>query len=262
MEEIEFCDGFLTADSSSDEENENTATEYSKLDLENALIDISNGSTVYAASKRYNIPNSTLHDRKGGKGSKKRGRKSLFRVEEEEEISQWIIKCAEKGSPRTKQDLLEAVEKIRRQRFGAVKNCFPSKQWLRKFLERNPNLSFRTPQPITRTSACVTEDDIRRWFATIHSYLENEDLMHLLNDSTRWINGDETGYELNPKPGKVLAAKGSKNVNFVETSNPSERLSVMYTFSADGYAFSPQIILKKSVSQQKIIEMTSASVGE
>ena len=232
---------------------------YSGIDLEQALNDISGGMTVYTAAKRYNIPCATLNYRKDGKGSDKRGRKTIISPQEEKEISEWLIKCADQGGPRTKDELLEAVNHIRQHE--SVDQAV-GKQWLKLFLLRHQEISFRVAQPVTRSSACVSEEDIRCWFKKIYSYFQKEDLLHLMNDPSRWINSDETGFELNPRPGKVLAAKGAKNVNFVETAHLSERVSVKYTFGADGYVYSPQMILKNSVSGNKIVDIAAASVGE
>lgn len=253
-----------SADDSVDEIESNLVKvkKYSSNILEQALDDISAGMSVYKAAKLHNIPKSTLQDRKAGKGFGKRGRKTMFTAEEEQDISKWLIKCAETGGPRTKEEFLNTVREIHQQKTGDPSVQIQSNDWLKLFMTRNQGISFRTAQAVTRSSACVSEDDIRRWFTTIQAYLAKEDLLHLLNDSSRWINCDETGFELNPRPGKVLAAKGAKNVNFVETAHPSERVSVMYTFSADGHVFSPQMILKNSVSGNKLVEMAKESVGE
>lgn len=234
---------------------------YSVDELNEAINYIHNGSSVYAASKRYNIPKSTLHDHIEGKNKGNRGRKPIFSVETEKEIAKWIVKCAERGGPITKEQLLETVGRIRKQS-GDENAAVPSIKWLNNFMKRNDWLSYRIAHPVTHSSACVSEADIRRWFNRIHAYLSKENLLHLLSDSARWINCDETGFELNPKAGKVLAGKGAKVVNYVETAHPSERVSVMYTFGADGHFYSPQMILKNSVSGNKIHNMASTSVGE
>ena len=235
---------------------------YSADDLEKALSDISKGSSVYASAVRYKIPKSTLHKRLHGNTKEKPGGKVIFSSGTEQEITSWIIKCAERGGPVTKQQVMATAHKIRQELTGNKNVDAPTTTWFKGFMKRSQSLSSRIAQPITRSSACVSEDDIRRWFAKIENYLKAENLLHLLTESERWINCDETGYELNPKPGKVLAGKGAKVVNFVETAHPSERVSVMYTFGADGHSYSPQIILKNSVSGNKLHEMAAASVGE
>ena len=235
---------------------------YSADEFNQALREIHHGMTVYAASKRFNIPESTLRLHRNGGGNEKSGRKTMLNADTEKQIADWIVKCAARGGPITKLQLLEAVCSVRKRVTGDESVETPSTAWLKKIFLRNPRISTRVATQITRSSACVSEDDIRRWFHLINGYLDQENLLHLLTDSTRWINCDETGFELNPKPGKVLAERGSRNVNFVETAHPSERVSVMYTFGADGHAYSPQLILKNCTSQVKLQEMASASVGE
>lgn len=229
---------------------------YSVSDLEDALIEISEGLSVYAASKKYKIPETTLRQYKNGNRQGKQGRKLMFAPEIEQEIVVWLKKCAARGSPVTKEQVLETVWQIRRKISMDLEVEAPSKRWFKDFLQRNSSVTLRTPQAITKSSANVSETDIRRWFEIITAYLTNENLLHLINDSSRFINCDETGFELNHKPGKVFAQKGGTN------AGPSDRISVMYTFGADGYSFSPQIILKSTVSRKKIHEMTVESVGE
>lgn len=242
--------------------SENVKNKYSNEDLERALSEVFNGTTVYAASKKYGVPESTLRFRKNAKGGGKQGRKLMLNEEIETEISDWIIKCSQRGAPKTKEQLMEAVGQIRKRTLKDPTASLPSNNWVKNFMQRNPQLSYRMAQAVTRSSACVSEADIRRWFAMVSSYLVNENIFHLTSEPCRWINCDESGFELNPKPGRVLAAKGTKNVNFIETAHPSERVSVMYTFGADGHVYRPQIIMKNSVSRAKLLEMTSASVGE
>ena len=220
------------------------------------------GSSVNAVAKKYNIPEASLRKYKNGKQPGKRGGQAILPPDIEQEIVVWLQKCAERGKPQTKGQLLETVCKIRRRISGNPEVQAPTKAWTEGFMKRNSNISLRIPQAITKSSAVVTEADIRRWFETITSYMTKENLLHLLNDASRFINCDETGFELNAEPGKVLAQKGGKNVNHVEAAGPSERISVMYTFGADGYSFSPQIILKNTVSRNKIHEMTMQSVGK
>lgn len=95
-------------------------------------------------------------------------------------------------------------------------------------MKRNLTISLRIPQPITKSLALVSEPDIRRWFETIQNYLVKENLLHLINDPARFINCDETRFELNAKPRRVLAEKGGRNVNFFESAGPSGRISVIY----------------------------------
>lgn len=72
-------------------------------------------------------------------------------------------------------------------------------------------------------------------------------------------NADETGIDYNPVPDKVLVKKGSKNVYWVETAKPKERLSIRYTYTASGLMLTPQLILRESISN--IVDISYACGG-
>ena len=215
--------------------------------------------SVYAAAKKYAIPASTLSDRLSN-DLKKSGRDQTLTREVEKNLAEWLIKCSVIGDPRTSAELIDAAGKLAAVTGKPFKNEKPSAKWLKGFLKRNPNISFRTPSTVSRASANVTPDDIINFIVGVHSYLENIGKLHLLDDPTAWGNSDETGIDLNPVPGKVLAEKGGKNVYRTETAKPKERVSVMYTFLASGDMLTPQLILKESTST--IADVAFACGGE
>ncbi|XP_029708121.2 uncharacterized protein LOC115254647 [Aedes albopictus] len=110
-------------------------------------------------------------------------------------------------------------------------------------MRRHPQLSFRTPEAVSSASAKVTEQDIRKWFRTVKDYLIENNLMDVLEDPSRILNGDETGFRMDSSPKKVLATKGAKNVPFVETQNSKQNVTVLFSFAADGTIIPPDVIL-------------------
>ncbi|KAJ8967933.1 hypothetical protein NQ314_002574 [Rhamnusium bicolor] len=84
--------------------------------------------------------------------------------------------------------------------------------------------------------------NIRNWFQIIENELEREGLKHILNDSSRIFNGDETNFLLCPKNKKVIACRGTKNVYEVDQGVAKASLTVMFTFSATGNLSPPMII--------------------
>lgn len=234
--------------------------QYSAANLQKAVYEVSRGRSVYAVAKESNIPYNTLkRNVKTGPGTKT-GRKSFISTEDESTLAEWIIYCAEKGDPRTKSEIIEAASELLVKRDERGKNEPLSIGWFNKFMKRHPGISKRTPQLVTRSSACVTEEDVRLFHKTFTDWLEAEGFTHLSLDPTRWLNADETGFDLNTKPKKVLAARSAKDVHHVERADPKKRVSVMYTFCADGSSFTPQIIVPKSLS--KIPDMLIAIGGE
>lgn len=240
------------------EEKENSSVKYrqsySEESVSTALEEIFEGSSLYAASKKFTIPESTLRSRlKNTNEGRNAGRKTVLDAETESLIADWVIQYAEMGDPRTREDLNEAAAELSKlnkdpkQRFDTIDGK-PTKRWTEGFLKRHPQLSLRTPESISRASANVSEQDIRRFFHHFSSWLEKQSFNHLKELPANWINSDETGFPLNPVPSKVLAQKGAKNVYRVEPSKPKERVTVTYTLGADGHCYQPQLIFKKSLS--------------
>lgn len=122
---------------------------------------------------------------------------------------------------------------------------FSGKSWFKLFMARHPEISIRTPEAITNASSKVSPKDIKNWFQDVYNYLEENNLLDVLNDPSRILNGDESGFCLNPIPKKVIAEKGKKDVSFVETTSSKENITVMFSFAANGSIIPPDIILAR-----------------
>ena len=117
-------------------------------------------------------------------------------------------------------------------------------------MTRHPEVSVRKPQSITCASAIVSREDIINFIENTAKYFEEHNLMHVLDDPNAFGNGDETAYEVNAAPRKVLAMKGSKNVYRVESGRSKESFTVFHTILASGIALRPQ---EKLRVRQKIV---------
>jgi hypothetical protein len=95
---------------------------------------------------------------------------------------------------------------------------------------------------VTKASANVSENDLRKWFTNIESYLREEGYLEILKDSSRVFNGGETCFLLRPKRNKVLAPKGTRNVYEVDIGHAKPSLAAMFTFGANGDIIPPIII--------------------
>lgn len=120
-------------------------------------------------------------------------------------------------------------------------------------MNRHPELSIRAPESVTAASSKVSEKDIRNWFRSVYNYLEDNKLTDILNDPTRILNGDETGFSLNPVPKQVIGTVGNKNVSFVETTCSKLNVTVMFSFSADGFVIPPDVILPRKRFSRDIL---------
>lgn len=139
------------------------------------------------------------------------------------------------GDPRTKHQLMVAAAECGNL-IHSIGNGFKagvlSLQWVDSFMQRHPTVSFRTPESITRDSANESQNNIINFIENTGEQLKEflkENFEPLLRDPTAWGNSDETNFELNPVPSKVLTKKGGKNVYRVESAKPKEKISVMHT---------------------------------
>lgn len=84
-------------------------------------------------------------------------------------------------------------------------------------------------------------------------FLENVNAMDILDDPSRMLNADESGFCLCPKTGTVLGLKGLRNVYEVK-GNSKENLTVLVTFTADGRMCPPVVIFPYVKPPRSIVE--------
>ncbi|KAJ0181661.1 hypothetical protein K1T71_002383 [Dendrolimus kikuchii] len=214
----------------SKKKNSRRLFDYCEQNLNKALVDIKNKKMgIKEACWFYDVPKTTVHDRLSGKVAANKkpkvGPDPVLGHEGKEKIKKWIIDMIRCGFPINKSDLMESVAKIIRD--TGIKNPFkdgmPENTWYQSFLKRHPNISIREPEGINNARAAVTET-------------------HIFEDPDRIFNGDETGFSLCPKSGKVLGPRGYKNLYIIKKNNEKENISVLALFSASGILCPPLVI--------------------
>jgi hypothetical protein len=103
--------------------------------------------------------------------------------------------------------------------------------------------------------------DIRKWFHEVKEYIKEKKLEEAMRDPSRIFNGDETGFQICPSAGRVLATKGAKNVYSIEQGPSKENIIVIFTFSADGKTCCPVIVYPYKRIPEKISETVPAEWG-
>ncbi|XP_055637190.1 uncharacterized protein LOC129775931 isoform X3 [Toxorhynchites rutilus septentrionalis] len=225
-----------------------TAHKYDEADISRCMeLVTSKKWTLYAACKAYGIPQSTVRYRLSGKWTTKvrRGPCTVFTGEEEQNLVQYLITMEKKGFPVVKELLLHKVNTFFKTnaRPNPFKNNVPGRKWLKGFLRRHREITFRTPETESSASSEVKEGDIRRWFSNLTSYLEENNLMSAASDATRIYNGDETPFFLHPQTKAVLVSRDSKNVYEGEHADGHKNITVMFSFGADGSVVPPGVVL-------------------
>lgn len=88
--------------------------------------------------------------------------------------------------------------------------------------------------------ACVTEEQVEKWFDELKSFLIDEDPSVLL-ESDRIYNADESGFSVSPGTGHVIAQVGQKDV-YAVTSNNKQQITVLACAGAAGDVTRPMLI--------------------
>lgn len=109
--------------------------------------------------------------------------------------------------------------------------------WFNKFLEISKDISVRKAEGLSlsralrRDSLHLRREDGDSYFVLLKSILEKHGLM---DKSSNICNVDETGLQLNNKPGFVLAQKGSKDVHKLTSGEKGENISAIICCNAEG----------------------------
>lgn len=137
----------------------------------------------------------------------------------------------------------------------------PGRKWRELFMQRHAKaLTQRAPEKVGKAAANVTSLDLDEWFRRYERGLFEEGILHLISsDDRRSINLDESGFELNANPKRVVASRSIKHTYMVNSANTHERVTVTICVGADGHVFTPQIIFKTVMSQNRMNECIFAS---
>lgn len=237
--------------------------QYKEEQLTQAMAAIRNGMKIREASRVFSVPRGTLQDRlhlRVPEMPRKMGPDSVLTKEEETALKDWCIALAKCGFPLKCDDLLNTVHHIisEENRPNPFVNNRPGKKWYQSFLRRNPELSERTPENISKGRAAVTEEGIRKWFAELMKHLEEINASDILTDPDRIFNGDETSFYICPKTGKVIAPRGYKNVYKIVKGNEKETVTVLIFISASGKILPPCVVFPYVRPPKDVINSMSA----
>ncbi|KAJ8966802.1 hypothetical protein NQ314_003298 [Rhamnusium bicolor] len=224
----------------------NKFRKYDEQNLKNAVEEVKNGGKLREVCRRYGVPKSTVLDRIKGRISetcKKMGPDPILTIEHEQQLADWISELARCGFPFKKNELLQSVQKIVKDENlkSPFRNGRPGEKWYAGFLRRHPKLVLKNGETLEKYRAQLTQEYIRSWFLDLKTFLTESKALDILDNPSRMLNEDETGFRLCPKTGRVLGLKGH-NLYVVKTGNGKENLTVLSTFTADGRLCPPVVI--------------------
>lgn len=223
--------------------------DYSEEDLRRAIELCKSGSSVRTAAIECHIPKSTLIKkiRTNTTTIGQVGAKPYFTEIEENDMKWWLLTCAEKGYPRSKNDLFslckQSLNIFPRKKQTPFKNGTPSHTWCKHFLRRHPELKMRGPRLISNASAKVSKEELCTWHNYISRYFDAKGYGEILLDPSRLFNADESGFEYNPKQASVIASKQGA-VHTIHYGAAKVSQTVLITCCADGTFMKPFILYK------------------
>jgi len=135
----------------------------------------------------------------------------------------------------------------------------PSQKWWRLLKNRHERMCLRRPEPTAAVRhMCMNRSKVGKYFEALKSLLMKTGLV----DKPQQVwNMDETGVQLEHKPRRVLAQKGSKFLH-ARTSGNRETLTVIACVNGAGESIPPHIIAKGKTSKSLHgFDMQSAPEG-
>lgn len=230
--------------------------EWSEDSLKNAVKAVENKEMgVNAAAKAFGIPKTTLKRRLKSQSFNKgsMGKNSLLGIENEKKIVGHIKKLQSRGFTPTRDSVRSMAyylaESLQLKHNFNHETKQAGYDWLSSFLVRNPELSIRQSEGVSIARAKgLNKIAVKEYFDLLKNVLEENGL---IDKPGNIFNMDETGLQLNNKPGKVVALKGSKNVTSVTSGEKGETISVLTCVNGEGTFLPPFCIMKgKNLKQE------------
>lgn len=222
--------------------------EYGEEALKEAMQKVISGEMgINKASRSYGIPSRTLRRHlQSGKSKILLGRIPELGIEHEKRLVRHI-KCLEKSgfapdATSLKQMAYSFAEKLNINHRFSRETKSAGNDWLRGFLRRNKELTIRKSEGLSLARAQgMNRDDVGQFFNLLLQILTENDL---LDKPGKIYNVDETGIQINNKPGKVIASKGAKDIYSLTSAEKGENVSLISCVNAEGYFLPPVLIFK------------------
>lgn len=179
-----------------------------------------------------------------------RGRRRRLTDAEEAIIVDAAIEFQRNGVPLDRQCLAELTKTListfdsaRIRSIGFPENL-PGKLWIRSFLHRHPQLTLRRRVQLEADRAdAMNPENVATHFARLHAICEK----HSINDSSRIINLDESGFSLRGMTigrAKCIVKSGTRgNTRELKFRGSCDHVTLMPVVSAAGQVFTPLFVL-------------------
>lgn len=230
---------------------ENKRREIPKDVILRALEEISKGGKIKTTAIKYDIPRSNLqrYIKQGGivkDISSKFISSQIFTKDEEEKISEYLVISFKLNHGLSKLKARELVYEYA----TAIEKKIPdnwtekklaSKDWIRGFFKRQPQLSIRTPEATSLSRATsFNKKNVGDFFENLKTVYER----HRFGPESIY-NIDETGLSTVQRTQKVIALRGTKQVGQVTSAERGTIVTVCCGINALGNSIPPFFIFPR-----------------
>ncbi|CAH1984760.1 unnamed protein product [Acanthoscelides obtectus] len=222
--------------------------EWSEQDLQQAIEAVQEGRVgVREAVRSFGVPYTTLRRRLRSGNHRKLplGPLSTLGQEIEVKLVNHIKKLQKFGFSPSRTTVrsmaFELAQKLNLPHKFNIERRMAGYPWLESFLRRNKDLAVRKSEGMS-AARCLNMN--REVVASYFNLLENTLIEYnLINKPARIYNVEETGLQMNNKPGFVIAQRGSKN-SAVTSAEKGETISVITSCNTEGSFIPPTCIFK------------------
>ncbi|XP_045765299.1 chaetoglobosin A biosynthesis cluster protein C-like [Maniola jurtina] len=217
--------------------------------LQNAFDEMDkNIMGINKISRQFGIPSRTLRRRYAAKNKTKLtlGKHPIFGFENEKRLVKHILKLGEAGFPPDRRSIrmlaYQFAEKLKLKHKFDHESQRAGNEWCKSFIERNPELAIRQAEGLSVARAKgLSREEVNNFYELLAKVMIDNGLS---DKPERIFNMDESGIQLNNKPGKVIAKKGAKVVNSVTSAEKGETMTIIACCNAIGNFLPPAVIIK------------------
>lgn len=255
---------------------------WSEDDMSRAISSVLRGDLgIRAAAGNFNIPVTTLQNRVASSRlnqmdrlqenelhfHKSVGHPTVFSEGEEKDIAERLKDLANRGFGCTPLQVRKAAFVYAERRnisnpWGTSKQA--GADWFAGFMKRNPDISLRKPEGLSKARASGLTKEAVEGFYHIYSRVATD--LNLQNNPQLIYNVDESGFPLNNNPSKIIAEKGKREVIKITNVERGENVTVVVCCSASGMFMPPFVIFKgkrfKDVYRKDLPPGTSVEMTE
>lgn len=221
---------------------------WSAQSMEQAVSSVRDeGKGLREASRLYDVPVETLRRRVNGlvEMDCRPGPATVLLKEEEDQIYRYLLEMCDMGFGLNRETVMRIAfviaEKTHKKHPFTGETA--GRAWFEGFCRRYPNLTIRTPQPLSYSRATAGNPEvIRDFFGKLGALFGR---LNLLSRPAQVFNADETGITVVHKPGKVLAEVGRRHVYSIVSGEKGRTHTILACTSASGYVLPPLMIFPR-----------------